>query len=120
MLLEKGEKKRKKEKGEMKLRYGGPYLYLKIQKGRNIPIFRGVRRRGRFSFRFLRQLLGTISKSLLIVGKNVIIKAALDIMNMALEVGNDILHGKLVKNTAKGALRNASRSLARNTRQSIE
>ena len=54
------------------------------------------------------------------MGKNVLKKAALDIMHTALEAGNEILQGKSVKKMAKGALRNASRSLARNTRQSIE
>ena len=104
----------------MKLRHGAPHLYLELQKGGNIPIFRGVRRRGGFSFRFLKPFIGTVSKSLLRVGKNALKKAAPDLMQTALEAGNNILRGKSVKNTAKGALRNASRSLARNTRQSIE
>ena len=54
------------------------------------------------------------------MGKNILKKAAPDIMHTALEAGNEILQGKSFKKMAKGALRNASRSLARNTRQSIE
>ena len=104
----------------MKLRHGAPHLYLDLQKGGNIPVFRGIWKRGGFSLQSLKLLIGTVSKSLFRMGKNVLKKATLDIMHTALEAGNEILQGKSVKKTAKGALRNASRSLARNTRQSIE
>ena len=41
-------------------------------------------------------------------------------MHTALEAENEILQRKSVKKTAKGAVRNASRFLARNMRQRIE
>ena len=48
-------------------------------------------------------------------------KAAPDILDTALEVGTDILHRKKpLKSVAKGALSCASRSLMKNTRESIE
>ena len=106
----------------MKLRSGDPHLYLRIQKGGSIPIFRGVRRRGGgFSFKILKPFAKVIGKSLLNVGKNVMKKAAPDILDTALEAGTNILHRKKpLKNVAKGALTRASRSLMKNTRESIE
>ena len=50
---------------KMKVRNATPHLYLEIQKGGNIPIFRGVRKRGGFSFRFLKLLASIFGKSLL-------------------------------------------------------
>ena len=48
-------------------------------------------------------------------------KAAVDILDTALEAGTDILHRKKpLKSVAKGALSHASRSLIKNTRESIE
>ena len=115
-------KKKKKKEKKMKLRCGDPHLYLRIQKGGSIPIFRGVRRRGGgFSFKILKPFAKVIGKSLLNVGKNVIKKAAPDILDTALEAGTNILHRKKpLKNVAKGALTRASRSLMKNTRESIE
>ena len=110
----------KKKRENDKVRHRAPHLYLDLQKGGNIPMFHGIWKCGGFSLWFLKPLIGTVSKSLFRVGKNILKKAAPDIMHTALAAGNEILQGKSVKKTTKGALRNASRSLARNTRQSIE
>ena len=106
----------------MKLRCGDPHLYLQIQKGSSIPIFHGVRcRGGGFSFKIFKPFTKVIGKSLLKVGKNVIKKAAPNILDTALEVGTDILHRKKpLKSVAKGVLSCASWSLMKNTRESIK
>ena len=106
----------------MKLRCGDPHLYLQIQKGGSIPVFRGVRcRGGGFSFKIFKPFTKVIGKSLLKVGKNVIKKAAPDILDTALEAGMDILHRKKpLRSVAKGALSRASWSLMKNMRESIE
>ena len=97
-------------------------MYLQIQKGGSIPVFHGVRSRsGGFSFKIFKPFTKVIGKSLLKVGKNVIKKAAPNILDTALEVGTDIFHRKKpLKSVAKGALSCASQSLMKNPRESIE
>ena len=106
----------------MKLRHRDPHLYLQIQKGSSIPVFHSVRSRGvGFSFKIFKPFAKVIGKSLVKVGKNVIKKAAPDILDTVLEAGMDILHRKKpLKSVAKGALSRASWSLMKNMRESIE
>ena len=110
----------KKNPSRMKVRNATPHLYLEMQKGGNIPIFRGMCKRGGFSFRFLKPLASMFGKSLLKVGKKVIRKAAPEIVGTALEVGQDIMRGKKIKNVAKTALGQAGKSLGRTMRESLE
>ena len=104
----------------MKARNATPHLYLEIQKGGNIPIFCGVRKRGGFSFRFLKPLASIFGKSLLKVGKNVIKKAAPALLDTALEVGQGIMKERKLKNVAKQALGETAKTLGRTTCESLE
>ena len=104
----------------MNVRNATPHLYLEMQKGGNIPIFRRIHKRGGFSFRFLKPLASMFGKSLLKVGKNIIKKAAPEIVDTALETGQDIMRGKKIKNVAKKALGRVGKSLGRTMRESLE
>jgi len=104
----------------MKVRHGVPHLYLEMQRGGHIPIFRGVRKRGGLSLRFLKPLASMFGRPLLKVGKKVVKKAAPEIVDTVLTAGRDILKGKKIKNVAKNALRQTSRSLGESTRETLE
>ena len=104
----------------MKVRHATPHLYLEMQRGGNYPIFRGVRKRGGLSFRFLKPLANILGKSLFRVGKKVAKKAAPELLGTALEAGRDIMKGKKIKHAAKHALSRSAKSLGRTTRESLE
>ena len=104
----------------MKVRHGVPHLYLEMQKGGHIPIFRGVRKRGGLSLRFLKPLASMFAKPLLKVGKKVARKAAPEIVDTVLTAGRDILKGKKIKDVAKNTLGRASRTLGKTTRETLE
>ena len=97
-------------------------MYLQVQKGGSIPVFHGVRRRGGgFSFKIFKPFTKVIGKSLLKVGKICDKKSSTRHPGHCAKAGTDILHRKKpLKSVAKGALSHASRSLMKNTRESIE
>ena len=104
----------------MKVRHGTAHLYLEMQKGGNIPIFRGIRKRGGFSFRFLKPLTSILGKSLLHMGKKVVKKAAPEILDTALQAGQDLMKGKKIRSVAKNAMGRTAKTLGRTTRQALE
>ena len=67
----------------------------------NTCIWRCIRKKGWFSFRFLKPLASMFGKSLFHMGKKVAKKVAPDILDMALQEGQEILRGKKIKSVAK-------------------
>ena len=104
----------------MKIRCGTQHLYLEMQKGGNIPIFRGIHKQGGFSFRFLKPLSSMFGKLLFHMVKQVVKKVAPDILDTALQVGQDIMKGNKIKSVAKKAMSQTARTLGRSTRQTLE
>ena len=104
----------------MKVRHPTPHLYLDMQRGGHYPIFRGVRKRGGLSLRFLKPLVSMVGKSVFRMGKKVAKKAAPELLDTALEAGRDIMKGKKIKHAAKTALSRTAKSLGRTTRESLE
>ena len=66
----------------------------RCRKGETFPSFEAFENEGGFSFRFLKPLASMFGKSLFHMGKQVAKKAAPDILDMALQLGQDIMKGK--------------------------
>ena len=54
------------------------------------------------------------------MGKQVAKKAAPDILDMALHVGQELMRGKKIKSVAKNTMSQMARTLGRSTRQTLE
>ena len=54
------------------------------------------------------------------MGKQVAKKVAPDILDMALQAGQDIMKGNKIKSVAKKAISRMARTLGRSTRQTLE
>ena len=54
------------------------------------------------------------------MGKQVAKKVAPDILDMALQAGQDIMKGNKIKNVSKKAMSQTARTLGRSTRQTLE